>query len=272
MKFDFTKNRKVEKLDAVPQNLQAFYEEVEGEDEGFQLKTDSVTTAAIAVISGLNGALTKARGDVETAKKAKTIDLTLLADYGDTPEAIHQSVQAKIEELTAQASTNQQDIQTRISTIKKEHGEALTKALAEKDGLLTAQKSTLHNYMLDTAVMHASAGYQGLNAKLVAPFAKQQMKIQEVNEVPQVIIVDSAGEPRYSKNADRAGELMQADELLAEMSESSEFKQLFPSQQASSGGGSQTQHTQVGVRRNSNSKNQTPAQKISAGLGAAKKK
>lgn len=268
MKFDFTKNRKVEKLDAVPQNLRAFYEEVEGEDAGFQLKTDTVTTAAIAVISGLNGALVKARGDVETAKKANTVDLTLLADYGDTPEAIHQSVTAKVEELTAQASTNQQDIQTRISGIKKEHGEAMTKALAEKDALLTAQKSQLHNYMLDTAVMHAAGGYQGLNAKLVAPFAKQQMKIQEVDEIPQVVIVGSDGEPRYSKNAERAGELMQADELLSEMSESKEFKQLFPSQQASTGGGTQTTHTHVG--RRTTTKNQTPAQKISAGLATKK--
>lgn len=268
MKFDFTKNRKVEKLDAVPANLQAFYEEVEGDDEGFQLKTDTVTTAAIAVISGLNGALVKARGDVETAKKTKTVDLTILAEYGDTPEAINQSITAKIEELTAAASTSQQDVQTRISGIKKEHGEVMTKALAAKDDLLTAQTSQLHNYMLDTAVMHAAGGYQGLNAKLVSPFAKGQMKIQVVDEIATVVIVDSAGEPRYSKNAERAGDLMQADELLEEMSESTEFKQLFPSQQAQTGGGSQTTNTRVG--RKTNVKNQTPAQKISAGIGAKK--
>lgn len=267
MKFDFTKNRKVEKLDAVPENLRAFYEKV-GEDEGFQLKTDTVTTAAIAVISGLNGALTKARGDVDTAKKANTVDLTILADYGDTPEAINQSVKAKVAELTALASTNQQDVQTRISTIKKEHGEALKTALDEKDGLLTTQKAQLHTYMLDTAVMHAAAGYQGLNAKLVKPFAKQQMKIQEVDEIPQVVIVGSDGEPRYSKSAERAGELMQADELLEEMSDSKEFKQLFPSQQAQNGGGSHTTNTHVG--RKTNTKNQTPAQKISAGLSVKK--
>ena len=268
MKFDFTKNRKVEKLDAVPANLQAFYEEVPDDGEGFQLKTDTVTTAAIAVISGLNGALVKARGDVETAKKTKTVDLTVLAAYGDTPEAINQSVAAKIEELTAAASTSQQDVQTRISGIKKEHGEAMTKALAEKDDLLSAQKTKLHNYMLDTSVMNAASGYQGLNAKLVAPFAKGQMKIQVVDEIPTVVIVDSAGEPRYSKNAERAGDLMQADELLSEMSESSEYKQLFPSQQASSGGGTQTTHTNVG--RKTNVKNQTPAEKISAGIHAKK--
>jgi len=270
MKFDFTKNRKVEKLDAVPENLRAFYEEV-GEGEGFQLKTDSVTTAAIAVISGLNGALTKARGDVETAKKANKVDLSLLADYGDTPEAIHQSVQAKIAELTEQASSSQQDVQQRISVVKKEANEALQKALSEKDNLIVAQKNTLHNYMLDTSVMNAASAFQGLNAKLVAPFAKGQMKIQETDGTPKVVIVDANGEPRYSKQADRAGELMQADELLAEMSESAEFKQLFPSQQAQTGGGTQTTHVPVGVRRN-NAKNQTPAQKISAGLGAVAKK
>jgi hypothetical protein len=266
MKFDFTKNRKVEKLDSVPENLRAFYEEVEGDGEGFQLKTDSVTTAAIAVISGLNGALTKARGDVETAKKANKVDLTILADYGDTPEAIHQSVTAKIKELTAQASGNEKDVQQRISVIKKEASEAMTKALAEKDNLLVAQKNTLHNYMLDTSIMNASSAFQGLNAKLVAPFAKQQMKIQEADGAAQVVIVDSNGEPRYSKQADRAGELMQADELLLEMSESAEFKQLFPSQQATTGGGTQTTHVPVGVRKTNNNKHQTPAEKISAGL------
>lgn len=268
MKFDFATNRKVKTLDVVPENLRAFYQE--GED-GFDLKTDEVTTAAVAVITGQNKALVKVRKEVEDAKGANAVDLSVLAEFGETPEKIAETVKTKIQELSNTASNSQKDVQSRISAIKKEHTEAMQKALAEKDQVLTEQQAILHNYMLDTSIMTAASAYKGLNGKLVAPFALKQMKVIDVDNSgrPKVVVVDAAGEPRYSKMAERAGELMQPDELLIEMSEQSDFKPLFPSDQAATGGGARPQRPFNSTRTNA-VENMTAAEKITHGLNKKK--
>lgn len=269
MKFDFTKNRKVESLDKVPENFRAFYAEVEGDDGGFALRDDGVTTAAVAAISGLNGALVKARGEVDAAKKAHTIDLSGLSEYGETIEAITTGVKSKVEELSSKATASNKSVEVRISQIQKEHAEAITKLTTDNAGVLKAKDGSLHTYMLDTSIMTAAGTWTGLNPTLVKPFARKQMAVQDVDGKPRVVVLGSDGEARYSKLAERAGELMQPDELLVEMSEQDDFKQLFPSKQANGGGGSQTNRTPVGVKTG-NQKNQTPAQKITAGISAKK--
>ena len=270
MKFDFTKNRKVKKLETVPENFRAFYAEVEGDDEGFALRDDSVTTAAVAAISGLNGALVKVRAEVDTAKKAKTIDLSGLSEYGETIEAITSGVKSKVEELSSKATASNKTIEVRIAQIQKEHTDAITKLTADNAGVLKAKDGSLHTYMLDTSIMTAAGGWTGLNPTLVKPFARKQMAVQDVDGTPRVVVLGSDNEARYSKLAERAGELMQTDELLVEMSEQEDFKQLFPSKQANGGGGSQTSRTQVGIKK-PGAKNQTSAEKISAGLASQKK-
>jgi hypothetical protein len=270
MKFNFTQNRTVADLATVPENLRAFYEEAEGDDSGFTLKTDGVTTAAVAVISGLSGALTKARAEVDTAKKTNTVDLTSLGDYGTTVEEITAGVAKKIEELAADKDHSQKSVSDRISQIQKEHSEALTKLTTTKDAELKAKDGVLHTYMLDQAITNAGSGWEGLNTKLIAPFARENMAIHTVDEKARVVVLGTDGEARYSKMAERAGELMQPDELLTEMSEQKDYKQLFPSQQLGGGGGSQQNRTPPGVRRTDKNANLSPAQKITASLNKAK--
>jgi len=259
----------VKLLSEVDANLHPFYEE-DAENEGFKLRTDPITATAISVISGQQAALTKARGEATEAKKNGTVDLTALAEFGTDPASIATAVTAKIDELTNAQSQGQKDVAKRIDDIKKQHSEALVAATSSKDEEIASQKAALHDYMLDTSIMGAAGSWQGLNAKLVAPFARQHMAVQEVDGKPRTVILDTDNQPRYSKNTDRAGELMQADELLLEMSEQNDYKQLFPSQQANQGGGSQTQTTTVGVRRPNATANMTPAQKIAAGLASKK--
>lgn len=264
MKFDFAKNRTVEDMSGVPDNCRAFYEKADG-DDGFNLKTDTVTTAAVAVITGQNKALKAVRQEVTDAKAAKGIDLSPLETYGKTVTEIVANVGAKVEELTAAASGKESDIATRIAGIKKEHGEATAAAKATHDKELSIKQTKLEAYMLNTEIMNAGTGWTGLNAKLIAPFAKSQMKVADVDDMAQVVVVDGSGEVRYSTSPDRAGLLMNTEELLIEMSETKDYRQLFPSDQASQGGGA-VQSANPGVRRGDKTANMNPAQKISVGL------
>ncbi len=271
MKFDFTKNRNVDDLNKVPDNCQAFYEKADKDDGGFNLRSDAQTTAAIAVITGQNTALKAVRLEADEAKKASKTDLTALSAYGTTVDEIAAAVGTKVEELTAAASGKESDIATRIAGIKKEHGEAVAALTTTKDKEISTTNAQLENYMLETSIMHAAAGWQGLNTTLVTPFARKQMKVAEVDGTPRVVVVGSDGEARYSTSPDRAGELMNTDELLAEMAEDKALRQLFPSDQAATGGGATGNQTPTGVRRGDATKNMTPAQKIGAGLKSQKK-
>lgn len=264
MKFDFAKNRNVAELSTVPDNCQAFYEKAEGDDDGFNLKTDTVTTAAVAVITGQNKALKAVRQEVTDAKAAKGVDLSPLEAYGKTISEIAANVGTKVEELTANASGKESDIAARIAGIKKEHGEAMAAAKATTEKELATKQTQLEVYMLDTEIMNAGTSWQGLNVKLISPFAKSQMKVATVDDKTQVVIVDGNGDPRYSTSPDRAGLLMNTPELLEEMSEAKDYRQLYPSTQASNGGGAH--ESKPGVRRGDPTKNMTSAEKIGAGL------
>lgn len=272
MKFDFTKNRNVDALDKVPANCQAFYEKADEDDGGFNLRTDTVTTAAVAVITGQNKALVAVRQEVTDAKKATKTDLSALSTYGDTIEAIATSVTTKIEELTAAASGKESDVAQRIAVIKKEHGEAVAALTTTKDKEITTKQGQLEAYMLDSSIMHAGSGWAGLNTKLISPFARQQMKVADVDGTPKVVVIGADGEARYSTSPERAGELMNSEELLVEMSEAKDYRQLFPSQQALEGGGAQQRNTPAGLlNRGDKTKNMNPAQKIGHGLKTRKK-
>ncbi len=270
MKFDFTKNRSVTELSTVPANCQAFYEKAENEDDGFSLRTDTVTTAAVAVITGQNKALKAVRQEVTDAKAANTTDLSALSAYGDNVSAIATAVGTKIEELTANASGKESDIATRIAGIKKEHGEAMAAAKATTDSEIKTKQAQLEDYMIETSIMHAGVGWQGLNTVLVTPFARKQMRVANVEDKPRVVIVGTDNEPRYSTSPDRAGELMNTEELFVEMSEDKTLRQVFPSTQADTGGGSH-QSAGPGVRRGDKTANMNSAQKIGHGLKNLKK-
>jgi hypothetical protein len=63
---------------------------------------------------------------------------------------------------------------------------------------------------------------------------------------------------------------MNPEELLAEMSEAKDYRQLFPSQQAGGGGGAEPRITPAGIPHGDKTKNMTPAQKIGHGLKTRK--
>ena len=274
MKFDFTKNRNVDDLTVVPENCRAFYEKVEADgDDGavsYNLRGDPITTASVAVITGQNKALKAVRQEVTDAKAAGKLDLTPLEAYGKTVTEIAANIGTKVEELTANASGNESDIALRIASVKKEHSEAMVALTTTKDGEIASRQGQLENYMIETSIMQAGAGWQGLNPTLVSPFARQQMKVLLVDEKPSVVVVDSSGEARYSTSPERAGELMNTDELFEEMSKDKALRQIFPSDQAVQGGGAQA-NGPMRIKKGDATKNMNSAQKIGEGLKGIKK-
>ena len=269
MKFNFADNRNVADLSTVPANCQAFFVKSEEADGGFDLRSDPQTTAAVAIITGQVKALVAVRKEVNDAKASKTVDLTALATYGTTVEDIAANINTKVEELTASASDKNVDAAKQIAAVKKEHGEATAAAKMVTDQLLATKQSQLENFMLDTEIMNAGAGFKDLNTVLITPFARKSMAVHEVDGQAQVVILGADKEPRYSTAPERAGLLMNTPELLEEMSENKTYAQIFPSTQAANGGGAQTTQT---PGRKVNDSDLTPAQKISNNLPHATKK
>jgi hypothetical protein len=269
MKFNFAENRTVEDMGAVPANCKPFYEKNEGDEGGFNLRTDAQTTAAVAIITGQVKALVAVRKEVTDAKANKTVDLTALSSYGTTVEEIAANVGTKVEELTANASDKNMDAAKQVAAVKKEHGEATAAAKIVTDKLLATKQGQLENYMLDTAITNAGAGFQNLNTTLVSPFARKSMAIHEVDGEPQVVILGPDKEPRYSTCPERAGLLMNTDELLGEMAEDKTYAPIFPSTQATTGGGAQQTNT---PGRKTDTSKMSPSEKIASALPGAMKK
>jgi hypothetical protein len=268
MKFNFTENRTVEDIAVVPENCRAFYEENkddEGNTTGFALKTTPEVNAAVAVISGQGKALKASRQEVADAKAAKGVDLSPLEAYGKTIDEIAVNIGTKVEELTIAASGNESDIAARIAAVKREHGEQVAALTATKDKEITERQQRLENYMVDSAIMNAGTQWRGLDTKLIKPFAQDRMRVADVDGVPSVVIVDKNGEARYSTAPERAGELMNTDELFEEMAMDKSLRRIFPSDQAVQGGGAAGSNGMT-VRRGDNTKNMTAAQKIGEGL------
>ena len=267
MKFSFADNRNVTDLSTVPESCKAFYEKADGDDGGFNLRADAQTTAAVAVITGQNKALVAVRQEVNDAKATKTVDLSALSSYGTTVDEIAAAMTTKVEELTANASDKNVDVAKQIAAVKKEHGESTAAAKIVTDQLLATKQGQLESYMLDTAITNAGAGFQNLNTTLISPFARKSMAIHDVDGSPQVVILGPDKEPRYSTSPERAGLLMNADELLAEMSEDKTYAPIFPSTQAATGGGAQTTNT---PGRKVDTATMSPSEKIASCLPGAK--
>jgi hypothetical protein len=268
MKFNFADNRTVKDLGTVPDSCKAFYEKADGDEGGFNLRADAQTVAAVAIVTGQNKALVAVRQEVNDAKALKTVDLSALSSFGTTVEEIAAAMTTKVEELTANASGKDVDVAKQIAAVKKEHGEAMAAAKITTDQVIATKQGQLESYMLDTAITNAGAGFQNLNTTLISPFARKHMAIHDVDGAPQVVILGPDKEPRYSTSPERAGLLMNADELLSEMSEDKTFAPIFPSTQATTGGGAQ--RTDTPGRRADTSK-MSPSEKIASALPGAKK-
>lgn len=269
--FDFAKNKEVETLDGVPENIKPFYVRKDTEDDAspFVLKPgDAVVSAAVAMITSQQTIVTKerkiakdAKAEAVAAKEAGSIDLGPLSAYGTDVAGIVTGVAKQKTDLESQIKDGA-SVKTQIETLKREMSEAHGKTVGEKDVEIANLTGQLDTYMLNTEIAAAASAHAGLNPKIIAPFAMQRMKVEvaEDEKTRRVVILDGDGSVKFSM--DRPGERANAAELLEEMSKDATYETLFPSA-ARSGSGAQRNSSLPGQK---SGKDMSPAQKIAAGL------
>lgn len=263
--FDFAANKTVEDIGVVPDNIKPFYQEqIEGEGNdrkvvGYALKqNDPVVAAAVAIVTGQEAALRK-----ERAHKPKAVDLSALGEFGQDPESIARGFQTKIKELEGQIK-NGASVKEQIEVMKREMTAAHGQTLQEKDKMIRGLTHQLDEFMLQTEIDAAASHFPGLNPKLIAPFAKQYMKVvaDEESGMRQVVVLNQDGTEKYSM--ERPGERANGLELLTDMRKDAQYLQLFPANDRSGGGANPNNSRRAPA--SAAKKNLSPQGKISAGL------
>lgn len=222
MEIDFSKP--VDSLDAVPEQFRGIFSQ--GQD-GKYVVPDTFKGVA-ASITGLNTALKAARLE---AKNKAPVDLSALAEFGDSPEAILEGINKKITEVGG----------AKAADFNKQLDAARQAEATKHAGLLDGEKkrsqalqTQLYGLLVENAATSAVAELKGV-PELLLPFIKQQVKVGEKDGEFIVQVIDSQGDQRYSGTT---GQPMSIKELVAEMKGQEKFGRLFESeQQANRGGG-----------------------------------
>lgn len=248
----------IDSIDTIPVDFRGLYEVKEG--KAHLRAEDPGVKSAVSAIQGLQGALTKARGEVK-ALSGKVVDLSALEQYGSTPAEIAQGIEKAISEAT-KGKKGPEEIQQAVKAAQQAmaeaHGKEL-KTLQDRASMLTQH---LHTHLFTSEARAALAEAGALNADLVLPFLQQQVLVAEENGRFSVQVKGPDGNPRYSGVGTGP---MTVKELVTEMRAQEQFKPFFKSDKPSGGG---TPGSGGGTPRpGAGTENLSPTQKIAAGLG-----
>ena len=222
MNFDFEKNMTVDTLDSVPDQFKPLYIETEGK---YHIdRTDQRIKSAVEAILGFNKALKASRNEADTLRK-KSVDLSLLSEYGDTPEVIKSSIESKIAEISKDPKVDIEKIKAEISKGFIADKETLTK---KNEGL----QNQLYNVLVENTAITAINELKGI-PELIMPFVKSQVTAKTEDGKFKVIVVDADNNTRYSTVT---GEPMTVKEFITEMKSSEKFGRLFESETRSGAG------------------------------------
>lgn len=233
MEFDFSENTEVADISKVPADFQGLYAR-EGEDGPYRLASDNEgVKSAVAAITRLNQALKASRAEAK-ANKGKQIDLSPLADFGEDPETIAETVKSKMEELNgALKKKGGEDLERQVAKIKEELASAHSKDLQGRDTRIEALTGQLHSLLVTNEAVSALQEAGALDPELALPFITKQVKVDETDGKFTVGVIDEAEDVRYSGVT---GAPMSIKELVAEMKGKEKFAPLFKSEAPSGGG------------------------------------
>jgi hypothetical protein len=250
MDFDFGDAAVVETLDKVPEQFRPLYAETP--EKKFAIKSaDPAIKGAVEAIVGLNRAL-----KAERATKKPTVDLSPLKDYGATPEEI----KAKLDEMAAQVTAN---AKIDVKKIKDEMATQFKGEIDKREARVLALKSILDGHLIDSALKGAIASEKG-DVDLLLPFARGFMKPLEVDGKYTAMVVDEAGNARYSGIT---GLPLSPSELVKEMKANPKFGKLFEPD-AKSGGGAKPGAASRTQQAPNSTANLSAMDKIRMGLDA----
>lgn len=220
MDFDFAP---VESLDKVPEQFRALYGQQAKDDGKF-----SVADAYKPVAEALNG-FNKSNKTLRDQLKGSKVDLSPLAEFGDSPAAIKEAVAKRLEELEASKG---QDVQKQIEGVKLGLLDAHKKEQEKLGARNAALQNQLYGLMVENAATAAVAELKGI-PELLMPFIKSQVKVVEEDGAFKATVIDASGEVRYGAT----GSPMTIKELVTEMKGQEKFGRLFESEQQDNRGG-----------------------------------
>lgn len=247
MEFDFTP---VESVDKVPEQFRSLYSTTPGEDGKFGI-ADNLKPVAEA-INGFNKSNKQLRNDLKT----KAVDLSPLAEFGDSPATIKENIAKAIAEA---AGTKGTDVEKKIEGVRAGLAQAHAAELAKRDARAKGLQDQLYSLLVENNATAAVAELKGV-PELLLPFIKNQVKVMEEDGQFKVTVIDGAGEVRYGAT----GSPMTIKELVVEMKANEKYGRLFESEQQQGGGGFPAN----GARKLPPQQGQqlTSTQKIAAGL------
>lgn len=222
MDFEF---QEVESLDVVPEQFRGLYAEADG-----KFRLNETYKGVAEAVNGLNRSLKASRAEAKALKGSK-VDLSALADFGDSPEAIAQAVQDRIKELESQLA-NGDKAKLNLDKVKEDLAKAHSKDLEKVTKRSEALQTQLYGLLVENAATTAIAELKGI-PELLMPFVKTQVNVVEEEGEFRVFVVDVQGDRRYSGVT---GQPMSIKELVSEMKANEKFGRLFESEAPQGGG------------------------------------
>jgi len=235
MTFKFSENEEVEDLSTVDETLRGFY--VKKEDSNVFVINESLKAAAVSW-DGMVGANATIRKENKQLKIGK-VDLSVLSDYGTTPEEILEKFNSQKKELSDALDGKKDHVNPEKirKEMKKSHDAELEQANKRAD----KYKDQLYDTLVTNVALSAINEHKG-NAELLLGFVTKQVRMEDVDGklVPRVI--DEDGDHRIGG----AGSLMTVAELVKDMRSQKKYGALFeadvnngsgpPNNRSSSGG------------------------------------
>ncbi|QIQ64317.1 hypothetical protein 19_00011 [Pseudomonas phage Epa19] len=221
MDFEF---QEVESLDNVPEQFRGLYAEADG-----KYKLNDTYKGVAEAVTGLNRSLKASRAEAK-AFKGKA-DLSPLAEFGEDPASIAETVKARLQELEGQLA-NGDKAKLNVDKIKEDLAKAHSKDLEKVTKRSEALQTQLYGLLVENAATTAIAELKGV-PELLMPFVKTQVNVLEEDGEYRVFVVDGQGDRRYSGVT---GQPMSIKELVAEMKANEKFGRLFESEAPQGGG------------------------------------
>ena len=219
MDFDFSP---VDSVDKVPEQFRPLYAREPADDGKFAVDPNFKPVAE--ALLGFDKSNKQLRQEIKT----KAVDLSPLAEYGESPAEIAEAVKAAVE---AAGSHKDQDVNKAVESAKAAMAQANAKEIEKHNQRNQALQNQLYGLMVENSATAAVAELKGV-PELLMPFIKQQVKVQEEDGQFRVFVVDEQGETRYGAT----GSPMTIRELVAEMKGNERFGRLFESDQPGGGG------------------------------------
>jgi hypothetical protein len=257
MEFNFNKSLTVDNLDAVPESYRGMYVAHEGK---FKLDTeDPRVKGAVAAVLGLNTALASARAEIDAHRRNK-VDLTPLAEYGETPEAIVTNFNARLTEA-AKVKDAKDLIEKAVANAKKEYDAVHAvekKKLEDRAQGLTDQ---LYARIVTSDATAALAEAKALAPEILLPHVASMVRVEDKDGQLVARVLDPATkEARFSGVT---GQPMTIKELVAELKGNERYKTQFQSETPRGGG---TPPRREPTRPAAREHELSPTEKIASGL------